>query len=73
MANDSGKEATGATSQTSSYRKEESAARGQVIRTEFGRDRGDDVGADKESMMGRLSGDDGDLSASISSGKVPSI
>lgn len=59
--------------ETSKYRKEESAARGQKIRTETGLDRSDDQGLDNESLMGNLKGDSGDLSASISSGKVPKV
>lgn len=70
---DSGMEPRGAVSATSKYRKEETASRGQKIRTEFGRDRSDDEGADAMSMNGSLKGDTGDISRSIAGGKVPTV
>lgn len=72
--NESGVEARGAVHETSKWRKEEGALRGQTIRTEFGRDRSDDDGIDTENSMGMLKGETDDLSASISKGdKVPTV
>lgn len=73
MASKDGVEARGAVHESGKYRKEEGAARGQTIRTEFGRDRSDDEGADRESMMGNLKGSDDSIAHSISGGKVPSV
>lgn len=51
---------------------EESAGRGQTIRVETGRDRSDDYKAtEKNFAKDTLKGDNGDLSHSLSSGKVP--
>ena len=53
------------------YKVEEEAARGQTIRTETGRDRSDDT-PNEETLVGReMKGGDGDLSATIKNGKVP--
>lgn len=52
----------------------ESAARGQTLRTEFGRDRSDDWGMSDEAKSGRdMKGGDSDISHSISNGKVPKL
>lgn len=50
----------------------ESAARGTKIRTDFGRDRSDEMPSDmNEAKNGRLKGDTGNISPMISNGKVP--
>lgn len=53
------------------YRKNESALRGQKIRTETGRDRSDDAEGVSEAIGADIKGDAGDISHSISNGKVP--
>lgn len=60
--------------ESNKWRKEEDAARGQTLRTEFGRDRSDDDSANREAMMGKkMGGGTSDISHSIKGGKVPEI
>jgi hypothetical protein len=53
------------------YRSTDSAARGQKIRSETGRDRSDDEMANSMVLNSDLKGDAGDISHSIQNGKVP--
>ena len=73
MAAKDGTEGRGAVHETDKYRKEESAARGQTIRTEFGRDRSDTDEDLNQEMMGRLTGGTDDASSQIKGGRVPEL